>query len=190
MAGLGAANTIENKKMDIYTIKTKTIEKDDHEANKKKMNTQISDPAQAQARGCAKTNMAKELEFVRFTSISQNNGDKYYMWLQWTGNEELLKELSYVIRHNNSDGALLTSEYALADFDGMRNLDDDSSLDVQTIINEMQADTLVMHATEKWGTINHKKVKGKFTVPSRNGLHHWGAIVDNLYLDLVALLFS
>jgi len=115
------------------------------------------------------------LEFVLWESTSANNGDLYQCWLQWTGNEEKLRQLDEWVNEQNDPDA--------------------HQLYLNHRITEAEAETL-----DRLGTCEEKNVyvsmcRGNLRVRSSTeknggGVTHYHFDLDDLYLDNIETLFQ
>lgn len=84
------------------------------------------------------------MKFIKFTENNDHEGETWYFWLQWDGNEAQLKEL----------------QSWLGTFDDGGEWYD---LDME-LVDERDVDALVKHGGQ--GYMNyHNKVTGRFTCP-------------------------
>jgi len=119
------------------------------------------------------------------------------MWLQWTDNEDALRELNHYIQTENKTHLEKASQYDDTytppdgfSMNGSDVIDGDTVLNVETRLTEFQVDTLCEHASTE--NDPHEKVKGLMTVPLIKGkkAHDWATCSKDVYICRIKLLFA
>lgn len=131
------------------------------------------------------------LEFVRFYSISQNNGDAFTVWLQWTGNEERLNDIEdRFIRKRKSKFESNLDTKSKFESDPDFDVDIDVKFSTKVRLSEALVDALVEYGTDQDKGVEHHKVLGELIFPKdETGSYDWKAISNELYLTNVENLF-
>lgn len=134
------------------------------------------------------------LMFVKFTSRSCRGGESYYMWLQWSGNEDILRELEYCINCGTekiSESSSYIPPDGLIDCADMIDMDAELELDTLVRLTEQEVDTLVKYANQSDSHI-YQKIKGCMTVPNipNKPAHDWAFAWSSVYIDRIENLFQ